>query len=316
MTEYSIATVIEASERVFEYIYNNKSLPNYVLIQGTQVKMPVFLDLATRAVLQIKSNNHNNLLVKTVAVPNQASPISPSGKIPQDNYMDAASRLYGFIVQYGRAPSSLATNIGKLGFNEMVYAYAFVCTHYRRNNNLPSHVQIGNVTAVTSDGCRSSQRFLSDTNLVQNTNYFCACNIFQQIMFELYGIVISEYDIAKAMGTTKDGTGHNEIISGGKAIAKQYGHSVSIEFRNYSDMTEEEIAELVEDPNVGVFFHDLYKKTWGHYEYAIGICIALGIYIIANSLSGGYIERRSRETMKSYISGISQPSVGIVRKIN
>jgi len=135
-------------------------------------------------------------------------------------------------------------------------------------------------------------------------------------MYELYGIVIKESDIASAMGTTTNGTSHQQIINGGKAIAQKYGHSVSIEFKNYSDLTEKQLGELIADPNVGVFIHDLYKLTWGHYEYLIGLCISTGIYTVANSLSGGYIEKRSRAAMKSYISGISQPSVGIVRKIS
>lgn len=188
------------------------------------------------------------------------------------------------------------------------------------NKQIPPKIWISPEPATpptpTSTDCYQSKRYLTDVNLKQDTNYFCACNIFQQIMYELYGILIKESDIAKAMGTTTNGTDHNGIINGGKAIAKQYGHSVSIEFKNYSSMTEKEIGELIADPNVGIFIHDLYKLTWGHYEYLIGLCLSTGIYTIANSLSGGYIEQRSRETLKSYINGISQPSVGIVRKIS
>ena len=167
-----------------------------------------------------------------------------------------------------------------------------------------------------STDCYRSKRYLTDVNLKQDTNYFCACNIFQQIMYELYGLTISESVIASAMGTTTDGTSHNGIINGGKAIAQRYGHNVTIEFKNYSSLTEKQIGELISDPDVGLFFHDLYKNQWGHYEYIIGLCPSSGVYTVANSLSGGYIEQRNRETMKSYINGISQPSVGIVRKIS
>jgi len=192
---------------------------------------------------------------------------------------------------------------------------------YRKNNSKnPPKVWIYDGTSTPtpsqSTDCYNSQRYLTDSNIKQDTNYFCACNVFQQIMYELYGIVIKESDIASAMGTTTNGTSHQQIINGGKAIAQKYGHSVSIEFKNYSDLTEKQLGELIADPNVGVFIHDLYKLTWGHYEYLIGLCISTGIYTVANSLSGGYIEKRSRAAMKSYISGISQPSVGIVRKIS
>lgn len=148
MTTYTIATVAEAAERVFEWIYNHKSLPNYVTIQGSQVKMPVFLDLATRAVLQIESNNPKPLIVRAIGSPNISSPTSPSGQIPFTNYMDAFSRLYGYIGQYGRGPATLGTSIGKIGFNEMVYAAAFTCTHYKRNQNLPSYITIKGGSSV------------------------------------------------------------------------------------------------------------------------------------------------------------------------
>lgn len=143
MINYSIPTVLEAGERVFEWISANKKLPNYVTIQGSQIKMPVFLDLATRAVLQIESKNPNPLQVRPVNSPNIPSPISPSGKIPFANYLDAFSRLYGYITANSRAPATLGTNLGKIGFNEMVYAAAFTCTHYKRNQNLPNFIQIG-----------------------------------------------------------------------------------------------------------------------------------------------------------------------------
>jgi len=142
MTMYSMPTVLEAGERVFEWISNKKSVPNYVTIQGSQIKMPVFLDLATRAILQVESNNPNPLQVRAVTSPNIPSPTSPSGKIPFNNYMDAFSRLYGYITSNARAPATLGTNLGKIGFNEMVYAAAFTCTHYKRNQNLPNYIEI------------------------------------------------------------------------------------------------------------------------------------------------------------------------------
>lgn len=171
-------------------------------------------------------------------------------------------------------------------------------------------------TPTVNTDCYQSKRYLTDANIKQDTNYFCACNIFQQIMYELYGIVIKESDIAAAMGTTTNGTSHQQIINGGKSIAQRYGHSISIEFKNYSDVSEKQLGEMIADPNIGIFIHDLYKLTWGHYEYLIGLCTSTGVYTVANSLSGGYIEKRSRATLKSYINGISQPSVGIVRKIS
>lgn len=143
-TYYTIDTVLEAGERVFEWISKNKGLPQYVTIGGCMYSMPIFLDLAVRTVLQIESKNSNSLLVRWVVGPNMNSPVSPSGRVLFSNYMDAGSRLYGYINQYLRVPASLGTTIGQVGFNEMVYMYSFVCAHYKRNQNLPSHIDLGN----------------------------------------------------------------------------------------------------------------------------------------------------------------------------
>lgn len=229
-----------------------------------------------------------------------------------DEYVDLLERWI-----QGDCPNSGLIGTAKPTKAQVKDGISRVRAYRTKNNQDPPKVWIYDVPLPSpSTDCYNSQRYLTNVNLKQDTNYFCACNIFQQIMYELYGIVISESDIAKAMGTTTNGTDHNGIINGGKAIAKQYGHSVSIEFVNYSSMTEKQIGELIADPNVGIFIHDLYKLTWGHYEYLIGLCLSTGVYTIANSLSGGYIEQRSRDTLKSYINGISQPSLGIVRKIS
>jgi len=231
-----------------------------------------------------------------------------------DKYVDLLERW----VQ-GDCPTSGLIGTAKPSKTNVKDAISRVQKYRQDKGKNPPKVWIYDNTPTptpTPTDCYKSQRFLTDVHLKQDNNYFCACNIFQQIMYELYGILIGESDIAKAMGTTTNGTDHNGIINGGKAIAKQYGHSVSIEFKNYSSITEKELGELIADPNVGVFIHDLYKLTWGHYEYLIGLCLSTGIYTVANSLSGGYIEQRSRATLKSYINGISQPSVGIVRKIS
>lgn len=236
-------------------------------------------------------------------------------------YQDAIERVFRYQQTHNNTLPAYVTVKG-VNYTKKDYLDAVkrVQAYITKNKKNPPRVWLRKQDtpkpAPTPSDCYKSQRYLKDANIKQDTNYFCACNIFQQIMYELYGIVIKESDIAKAMGTTTNGTSHPQIISGGKAIAKRYGHNVSIEFKNFSSMTEKEIGKLIADPNVGIFVHDLYKLTWGHYEYLIGLCLNSGVYTVANSLSGGYIEKRSRATMKSYINGISQPSIGIVRKIS
>lgn len=284
------------------------------------------------SILEIESRRMQNILTDPYPNPSQkADNVQDKAQLMKQDYIELATAINTFIKGNGYAPELYTTRYGQLSFYGVIWTMSRVLAWYyesspeEKKRTLPKYVTLENrfqnstptnPTAPDNDGCYRSKRYLKDANIKQDTNYWCACNIFQQIMYELYGLTISESVIASAMGTTTDGTAHTGIINGGKAIAKQYGHTVSIEFVNYSSLTEKQIGELIANPDVGLFFHDLYKNKWGHYEYIIGLCPSSGVYTVANSLSGGYIEQRSRATMQSYINGISQPSVGIVRKIS
>ncbi len=172
------------------------------------------------------------------------------------------------------------------------------------------------VKPAADDGCKTSPRWLNDKDMVQDTNYFCGLNCSQQVLYELYGVRVKESEMAPIDGTTTDGTGHAGIIAGIKYEAKKNGFKEpSVEFVNFSDVGWAKVADMVADPNIGVFFHDLYRKKWGHYEYPMAVCLANKIVKIANSLSGGYIENRTFAEHEAYVSLISQPSLCIVRKV-
>jgi hypothetical protein len=319
----TITEVGKASVDVRNFINGNGYLPELITINGLQVNRASFLRMVCASILEIENGGMQNILTDPYPNPSQKTDnVQDKAQLMKQDYLELANAINTFIRGNGRCPELYTTRYGQLSFYGVIWTLSRVLAFYKENNYLPNYVilenrfKTTNPTAPDNDGCYRSKRYLKDANIKQDTNYWCACNIFQQIMYELYGLTISESVIAQAMGTTTDGTAHNGIISGGKAIAQRYGHTVSIEFVNYSSLTEKQIGELIANPDVGLFFHDLYKNQWGHYEYIIGLCPSTGTYTVANSLSGGYIEQRNRETMKSYINGISQPSVGIVRKIS
>ena len=72
---------------------------------------------------------------------------------------------------------------------------------------------------------------------------------------------------------------------------------------------DEKLAKLVKDRNTGVFIHNKYKNKYGHYEYVIGVNLKTEKLMVANSLSGGWIEYRSFKTMTNYINGINQKNI-------
>jgi hypothetical protein len=171
------------------------------------------------------------------------------------------------------------------------------------------------VTINPTNPCYRSPRFLTGRDIKQSTNYFCACKISQQILYEIFGIRVSEKELATLSHTTKEyGTSHQGIIDAITKEAQKHGHQVKIRFEYLKNTNWTKIGEMVASPDIGVFLHDLYKNKWGHYEYIIGVCTDTNSIIVANSLSGE-LENRPQKTMEQYMKGISQPSVGIVTKI-
>jgi hypothetical protein len=193
-------------------------------------------------------------------------------------------------------------------YQEMLHR---VTTYTRSHNNTPPLY----VTINPTNPCYRSPRFLTGQDIKQSTNYFCACKISQQILYELYGIYVPETELAQLSHTTQEyGTSHTGIQDAITKETTKHGHQVKIQFEYLKNITWKQIGEMIANPNIGIFIHSLYKNRWGHYEYIIGICTHNNTIIVANSLTGE-IEHRPIKTMKEYIKGISQPSIGIVTKI-
>ena len=97
--------------------------------------------------------------------------------------------------------------------------------------------------------------------------------------------------------------------------AEKHGYNVTVEFKNFSDLGWEKVGEMVQDPNIALFFHEMYRRKWGHYEYPYAVCMDSKIVKMANSLSGGYLENRAFSEQEAYMSLLNQPSIVIVRKV-
>lgn len=177
-------------------------------------------------------------------------------------------------------PVNKENSITQDRYQEMLHG---VITYTKTHNNTPPLY----VTINPTNPCYRSPRFLTGENIKQNTNYFCACKISQQILYELYGIQVPETELAKASHTTPEaGTTHQGIIDAITKEAEKHGHQVKIEYKYFKDNNWKQNGEQVANPDIGIFIHELYKNRWGHYEYIIGICTDNHTIIIANSLTG------------------------------
>lgn len=204
-----------------------------------------------------------------------------------------------------------------------------VAAYEVQNKSRPKVVYLkGNATSINNSASSSNLKpYLTTTGcsgMGQCTPYYCACNSLQQCIYRLYGILISESELAAVMGTTTSGTSHQGIETGVAHVNKKYGTKIKIDWKNFNDLGSNDAArwnKLKEYMDKGaVFCHLSYRLNWGHYE--VPKAVNGSNLTILNSLGNrchspaycGYIETRSKANQIAYMKGISQKSIAILTK--
>ena len=228
------------------------------------------------------------------------------------------------------APSYLKFNNHKIGINVWTYATARVINYYNEKGKFPNKVLVSWKTFYippkpqpTPQPTPSHQKYgHSDeygcNQMGQNTPYYCGCHSLQEVFRNLTDIYVSQDQIAEICGTTTDGTDHDGLNTCVAWFNRQYGQSLSVEWKNFSELGWQGIKEIVESDNKDCIIHNNYRNRWGHYETVnwvsgsdVGVQNSLGDYC-SNGCYCGYKETRSQEEFQSYINGISQKSVMVI----
>lgn len=156
----------------------------------------------------------------------------------------------------------------------------------------------------------------SNTGFAQNNNYNCGPNTLQCLIYYLTGIMVGESTLASVAGTTTSGTGHYGLNTAIEWFNRNFDPTLSIEWRNFGEYGFEGVCGLMEENNTAVAFHNLRKNQWGHYSSLRTINLDNNTVQEYNSLNGGNLENHSFDTWEQWLSGISQPSLMIVRRID
>ena len=163
-------------------------------------------------------------------------------------------------------------------------------------------------------------RYLSNGEEKQSTNYYCLPVSVMQAVYELTGKDLSQRWLADIMGTTTAGTGHQGVTKALNEINRKYSLHLKHEWRNFSDVGWDKIAQYVKNPDVAIIIHGGWAElgTWnfeaGHY-YTLA-CInpskryAYEIY----SLQGASLQKRSFDYLRASMNYISQPSICVITK--
>ncbi|MDZ4172269.1 MAG: hypothetical protein CVV28_11100 [Methanobacteriales archaeon HGW-Methanobacteriales-1] len=132
--------VANASGTVKSYVETNHALPSSVNVSGNSVNMPQYLELSTKAVLNINNNSSSNINIRTVSAPTAPSETMTAGVINKTEYLDIANRVNTYMVTNGRAPNYASSTQGNIRYESLVYMYSQIMNSYGVEGILPDFI--------------------------------------------------------------------------------------------------------------------------------------------------------------------------------
>ena len=241
-----------------------------------------------------------------------------SRQIVKKDYTDMATRLVKYVDNNKKLPNYITIANLKMKVNDYCYMFARILAYYDKNKAWPNYATVDSTAFTPQTKKKYGHATKSGCdNMGQNNGYYCGCHSLQEVFRNLTGIVVKQSTIASWAGTTSSGTGHDGLNTAVAKFNKTYNKNLKVEWKNFSDLGWNGIANIVKSKNQDCVIHNLYRNQWGHYEVVNNVSSNI---TVQNSLgdkcsSGcycGYIEYRSQSTFRSYISGISQKSVMVI----
>ena len=320
--------IVKNAEKVKKEVEKNKKIPK---ITGYNLAQLCYIFGEA-----VRNPNHDVTDIKVANAPN------PTGSginknLTRNEYQKLAKYTNDWINDRKVAPNYTTYQNYMVSIRLQTYCYAKIIVYYdEHSNTLPITCWFKNSVFSSTASSTSTSNKTSSTptssnkkyghatksgcdNMGQNTGYYCACHSLQEVIRNLYGIVIPQSTLARVMGTTTAGTGHWGIETAVAWFNRSYGKNLKISWKNFSDLGWNGIKNIVDSNNQDCIVHNLYRNQWGHYEVLnnvssnINVQNSLGSFC-ANGCYCGYIEYRTQGEFKNYINGISQKSIAVLTR--
>ena len=171
----SIDDMISAAETVKEYIESNHALPETVVVGSSTYTMSEFLYLLAVVTINMGQGNFDNIFA--IDVNNPDSPVSSGSLGNLYDYASVAQAIVDFINQNGKAPNSINSNLGDIGYENLIYAFARVVAYYGTHGVMPNYVAIKSVNTIdVPDSPLNSQNTITDLDPYKGATTNCQVN--------------------------------------------------------------------------------------------------------------------------------------------
>lgn len=170
----TIKQLIDSSKNVQNYIEKNHKLPSTVKIGGITYSTNQYLYLASKAIVNLKSNVKSSIAVKNVGGPSSPSSTYAAGNLY--DYLAVAKNVVNTADSKGNVPNTVSSKVGTIGYKSLVYAFARVVAFYGDDDRLPSFVEIKSISATSSDSNVNSKNTISNLKAYLEASENCQVN--------------------------------------------------------------------------------------------------------------------------------------------
>ena len=336
---YKKTSILNEAEQIKQFIEKNKAIPKAcTLDNGVRLSPYSLTYLMSELILNPKKTDYG--LKAVVKYNTQTHKDTINEKVTQKDYLKMINNFLEYCNTNKRVPAYITTISSKtrVSFELFMYCLSKIVVYYANNNTLPNYCtftakDITNTTSNNKTSKKTNNQSTSNcTNphnsktgcdaMGQNNNYYCGVSALQKCLYKLGIKKYTQKQLAQVCATTTAGTSHQGLRTGVAYVSKKENIKLTVTEKNFSDYTPKQIKEIICSPNKAIIFHNLYRLRYGHYEFIKAVNTSNNEFQVINSLGNkcqygcfcGYVETRSYNTMKSYASGISQPSLLIITK--
>lgn len=165
-----IASLVSAANTVNLYIEKNAKLPSTVTIGDLTFTTAQYLYLLSEAIYNLNNGDKSNLYVFNVNNPTNPGAAANMGVL---NKYVAVARSILDSMDSGTTPNSVDSELGKIGYDGIVYAFTRVMVYYGSMAKLPTSVAIKSLVIYTSQSVLDSKNTITNLEPYLNPSKNC-----------------------------------------------------------------------------------------------------------------------------------------------
>lgn len=153
INKYTFSQIGDAANRTKVFIENNNQLPNYVVMGNEKVQMKDFLYMLSKTSLSKASVVHPIFTEASSANTN-----CYNTRIYKEEYSSLSLKVINEYENSLKNPTKVASTVGTIGFNDLVYFYSRLVAYMYNNGAYPNYCTVLPLSTNYDDYIRSSEK--------------------------------------------------------------------------------------------------------------------------------------------------------------